>query len=68
MTKTKSNPKQEPTGNAVPPKATEKESASQDNRIQIHQGNIPVVTCQLLSDINQKLGRIAAVMEKSNGR
>ena len=34
---------------------------------QIHAGNIPVVTCKLLDEINTTLKRIAIALEKNNG-
>lgn len=37
-------------------------------QIQVNQGNVPIVTVQLLNDINVKLGKVLAILEKeSNG-
>ena len=56
---------QQPTGKAVRDAkgaATEKVSAPKDNRVQVHPGNVPVVTVQLLSDMNVKMGIIAGAL------
>ena len=34
---------------------------------QIHAGNIPVITCKLLDELNNTLKRIAIALEKANG-
>jgi hypothetical protein len=34
-------------------------------QIQVSQGNVPIVTIQLLNDINMKLGKILAALEKN---
>ena len=47
------------------PGVTEKSPAPK-NQIQIHAGNISVLTVQLLGEINTKLGRIADALEKVN--
>jgi hypothetical protein len=35
-------------------------------QVQVHAGNISVLTIQFLSEISQKLGRIATALEKKN--
>ena len=71
MTEDKSKP--DKTGKTVrDTKGTEeKKPAATDptaqNRVQVHQGNIPVLTIQFLSEISIKLGRIATALEKANG-
>lgn len=44
--------------------ATELAPVSAQTKIEVNPGNVPIVTVQLLNDINQKLGRI---LEKMNG-
>ena len=36
-------------------------------QVQVHAGNISVLTIQFMSEISQKLGRIATALEKRNG-
>lgn len=48
------------------PKPTEKQPAPNPG-VQIHAGNVPVVTCKLLDEINSTLKRIATALEKANG-
>jgi len=48
----------------IKPEATDPKA---QNRVQVHQGNIPVLTIQFLSEISQKVGRIADALEKANG-
>lgn len=50
--------------NPVPKIAGEGENP---NQVQIHAGNVPVVTCKLLDEINNTLKRIATALEKANG-
>ena len=67
-----SKPKPKPTGKAVrdmkgeDPKPTENQPVPPQGT-QIHAGNIPVVTCKLLDEINTTLKRIATALEKRNG-
>ena len=73
MTNDKSKSK-ETTGKAVRDVkggATEDKPESGPQQIQIHAGNVPVVTVKLLDEINKTLTRIALalekVLEKANG-
>jgi len=43
--------------------ATDKAPVPANNQTQIHRGNIDVLVVQLLSEISQKLGRIAKCAE-----
>jgi hypothetical protein len=69
MTKGKTETKLKPTGTAAPAQQpTDKPSdPAQKNRVQVHPGNVPVVTVQMLSSINYNLERIANALEKANG-
>ena len=50
----------------LPPTGTQQ--APPPGQIQVNQGNVPIVTVQLLNDINVKLGKVLAILEKeSNG-
>jgi len=49
-------------GNRLPP-----QNPSPGNQVQVIEGNIPLLTLQLLSDINTKLGQILVALEKQNG-
>lgn len=47
----------------LPPAGAQPQVAA-PGQVQVNQGNVPIVTVQLLNDINQKLGKVLAALEK----
>jgi hypothetical protein len=58
----KGKPVEQVASQVLPPAAPPVE---EQKKVEVNQGNVPVVTVQLLNDINQKLRRILEIMEKN---
>lgn len=50
----------------IPVKQTKEETLepATSGQVQVSQGNVPIVTVQLLNDINMKLGKIVTILEE----
>ena len=60
-----------PTGTAVNDVKGQPEAPTakpESNQIQIHAGNVSVLTVRMLDEINKSLNRIAKALENINGR
>jgi hypothetical protein len=60
-------PETKKTGDQVRDTKGSDDKPKDQNRVQVHAGNISVLTIQFLSEISVKLGRIATALEKQNG-